>query len=129
MLILFVSLTGGLAISAVIGVALWIPIRRSKLEEEAKAWPTTSARGQDGEMRLLSRYDQFPCFTLSYVVNGEYYTGSFALSAEGDRADTLLRELIDKNVASRYDPNHPSKFYVSDKIVQGCEVKCPGGVR
>jgi hypothetical protein len=79
-------------------------------------------------MRLLSRYDQFPCFTFSYAVGEEYYSGSFALSAEGDQADTLLREMIDKKVAVQYDPNHPSKFYISDKTLQGCEVKCRGGV-
>jgi Protein of unknown function (DUF3592)/Mu transposase, C-terminal len=128
LLIFVVSLIGLLGIGAIVVTALWIPNWRSRLEDEAKLWPMTEATVQGSEMRANGRYDQLPSFIFSYAVGGEYYSGWFALSAHGDRADTLLKEMIDKKVVVRYDPNQPSKFYVSDETIDGCEVKNQGEV-
>jgi hypothetical protein len=78
-------------------------------------------------MTAVSRYEQLPWFDFSYVVEGEYYSGTFMLSVDGDRADTLLRELDEKKFEVRYDPARPAKFYITQERIEGCEVKFRSG--
>jgi hypothetical protein len=124
LLVAVVLSIGVFGLTALIGSAVWIISSRSKLSAEARAWPTTEARIQNASTTVLGRYSgPIPCFSFSYVVDGEYYSGSFGLSADGDRADTLARELIDKKILVSYDPDKPSKFYVPEETIEGCEVK------
>lgn len=67
-------------------------------------------------------YSDLPCFAFSYLVAGEYYSGRFALWAKGGRSDELLRELIESKFTIRYDPDHPSSFFIPDETLGGCEV-------
>ena len=47
----------------------------------------------------------------------------FDLPAHGERADTLLREMIDEHVAVQYDPLKPSRSFVPEETIEGCDVK------
>ena len=123
-LILFIGIFG----FAAIVISAILLGQRSKAPNGSDSWPTTEATVQGSEMRPNGRYDQLPSFIFSYAVGEEYYSGWFALSAHADRADTLLKEMINKKVIVRYDPNQPSKFYVSGNAVEGCEVKDQGEV-
>lgn len=126
---LFVVVFVGLfTFAAVLGAAFLIPARRAKLANEAQSWPTTTATVRGSEIRAWSRYDSFPTFIFSYAVGEEYYSGCVALSTDTDRVNTLLREMDGKTFDVRYDPIQPSRFYVSDRTIEGCEVKYQGNV-
>jgi len=78
-------------------------------------------------MAKVGRYAELPSFDFSYVVDGEYYSGTFMLSATGERADTLMKELDGKEFEVSYDPTRPSRFYITEELIQGCEVKFRSG--
>ena len=63
-----------------------------------------------------------PCFAFSYVVNGQHYSGEFALRANGDRAESLMRQMIEKKMAIHYDPKWPPDWYIPGGTIGGCEV-------
>lgn len=78
-------------------------------------------------MAAASRYSELPWFDFSYVVDGEYYSGTFMLAADRERAETLLREMDEKSFQLSYDPTLPSKFYIMQQTIEGCEVKFRSG--
>lgn len=100
---------------------------QDKPPDGSDAWPTTEGTVRGSGMAAVSRYNQLPWFDFSYVVNGEYYSGTFFLVASRDRADTLLREMDDKTFEVRYDATRPSKFYIAVDTIEGCEVKFRSG--
>ena len=68
MLVHFISLSGFLAIAAILGVALWVPISRSRLEEEARVWPTTEATGVTPESETVKQ--DTLCRDWGWLANG-----------------------------------------------------------
>ncbi len=66
---------------------------------------------------------ELPVFAFSYVVGEEYYAGRFALWAKGDRADTLIREMVDRKVLINYDPGRPERWFIPEKLIEGCPVE------
>lgn len=126
--IFIVAFAGVFVVISIVGVAIWAPARQADRRAEAQLWPTTEATVQGSEMRMVSRYESLPSFIFSYPVGEEYYSGWFTLSAEGERADALLKELDNKKFAIRYDPKDPSKFCISDEVIEGCTVQDQGKV-
>ncbi len=121
--ILVVTLMGVLAVAAIIGVTIGTSIVRSKRADEAKSWPTTDGTVRGSGMAAIDRYSgKVPWFDFSYVVDGEYYSGTFALRIHGDRAETMLGDMDGRKVNVRYDPARPSRFYVVDETIAECEV-------
>ncbi len=76
---------------------------------------------------MAGRYTRLPWFDFSYVVDGEYYSGTFMLSAQGDRANTLLKEMDGCKFGVCYDPTRPSRFWIAEETIEGCEVKFRSG--
>ena len=82
------SLVGLIEVLAVFACfAAWF-IWRKRRVDEAKSWPSTEATIQSGGIEEInsgrSTFER-PVFAFSYVVDGEYYSGRFALLAKGDR--------------------------------------------
>ncbi|HKF49795.1 MAG TPA: hypothetical protein VKB38_20710 [Terracidiphilus sp.] len=113
-------------VAVVISAAAWN--RRAHKEiEEAADWPTTEATVQQTEVQefiVNNRRDvhEYPCFTFSYVVNDDYYSGVFGLAVEGEPADRLRREMIDKKFALNYKPTEPAEYYIADEMMDGYEM-------
>ncbi len=114
--------TAGAFVAGAIGFSM---IRKARKNAAAQNWPVAEATIQTAAIEPVSMgrgYSDLPCFAFSYLVDGEYYSGRFALKAKGDRSDELLRELIESKLTIRYDPNRPSSFFIPDETVGGCEV-------
>ena len=88
------------------------------LEESARAWPKASGHVQTTRVKREERpSDPWLCWqvelTYSYVVSGEYYSGSYSLQPDSeDEADERARYWRDKDVMVRYDPQK-----VSDSVL------------
>jgi hypothetical protein len=110
------------AICIVAALSIWAALK-SKHAEEAESWPSTVATIQSAAIENHGgRYAlDLPCFAFSYVVNGEYYSGRFSLSANGDRADELLREMIGRKIAVQFNPKKPARHSMPDERIEGCE--------
>jgi hypothetical protein len=114
----------GVAVFLILGfiVAVSIVIVRSKMRaEESKSWPATVGTIQSGEMEIVGEVE-LPCFSFSYLVDGEYYSGRFALWASGERAGALIHELTDTKITIKYDPRRPSSFYLAERLIGGCGI-------
>ena len=111
------------AICVLAALAVWA-VLRSKLSKAEEGWPSTEATIQSAAIENHGgRYAlDLPCFAFSYLANGEYYAGRFSLSANGDRADELTREMIGRKVAVRFDPKKPARHCIFDEMIEGCEV-------
>jgi hypothetical protein len=114
----------GLAAMLMAGLLLGRP---EKPPEGIDSWLTTDGTVRGSAIAAVSRYAQLPWFDFSYVVDGEYYSGTFMLSANRERADELLREMDQKRFQLSYDPARPSKFYITEQTIKGCEVKFRSG--
>ncbi|MGP8269381.1 MAG: DUF3592 domain-containing protein [Terracidiphilus sp.] len=109
-----------------IGGVLVVPIvRRARREVAAKNWPSTEAIIQSGRIEELSYgrgSEELPVFEFSYVVDGTYQSGRFSLWAKGDSADALVKEIVEKKMTVKYDPERPSSYYLPDEYIEGCPV-------
>lgn len=93
--------------------------QKDKLLRESVDWPIVEAAIQSGSLELLAdgrRQFERPCFIFSYVVDEEYYSGSFGLEVEGEAADSLIKVLIDRKLPVCYEPSKPSTFYLPGRI-------------
>jgi hypothetical protein len=83
--------------------------RIQALEKSARSWPKASAHVHATRVRREERpSDSWLCWqpelTYSYVINGEYYSGSYLLPPDSeDEADERARFWRDKDVTVRYD--------------------------
>lgn len=113
---------------AIIGVsvtALIAYMRKVKRVEQARAWPSTEATIQSAAIETFpaGRYTvDLPAFSFSYAVNGEYYSGRFALRASDSVADELVKKLADQKLTMHYDPQHPESHFIPNDMIEGCEV-------
>jgi len=93
--------------------------------KQARNWPVIDATIQSAEVQRVGRgrnAADLPCFAFSYVVNRHNYSGCFALRAARDRADSLMKQLLNKNMEIRYDPKWPAGWYIPVDAIGGCEV-------
>ena len=121
--VLFICIFG-LAAMLMAGLLLGRP---EKPPEGVESWPTTEGTVRGSGIAAVSRYAQLPWFDFSYVVDGEYYSGTFMLSADRERANVLVREMDEKKFQLSYDPSRPSRFYIMQQTIEGCEVKFRSG--
>jgi hypothetical protein len=112
----------GVAVAGAIAIYM---IRKTRKETAARSWPAAEATIQTAGIEPVSMgrgYSDLPCFAFSYVVKQEYYSGRFALSAKGNRADELLRNLAGRKLTIHFDPRRPSSFFIPDRSIEDCEV-------
>lgn len=112
----------GFGIAATLGLLFWLIVRRIK---QARNWPVVDATIESAEMGRVGtgrNEAEIPCFAFSYVVNARSYSGHFALRANRDRAEGLMRQLVEKKMAIHYDPQWPAGWYIPVDTIGGCEV-------
>lgn len=114
----------------VIGICLIGPpvvyiVRKARRDLAAERWPSTEAAIQSAEVKEVGlRYKTpLPCFAFSYLVDGSYYSGRFALSVAGEQVDTLLKALIGRTMIIQYDPKRPASFRIPDEFIEGYDVR------
>jgi hypothetical protein len=114
----------GLIIGAV-AVFIAVIAKRAKRQREAQSWPSTEGTVQSAAIETVGSGRsavELPCFAFSYVVDGEYYSGRFSLSAHGDQADELVKKLGNVKFSVQYDPAKPASYYLPDDEMEGFEV-------
>jgi hypothetical protein len=84
--------------------------------QSAKTWPMTEATVQSGEMETVASSRggdvTIPCFSVSYVVNDEYYSGRFRLLPDFGFCDAVLNKMKDHKFQTHYDPSKPEAYYI-----------------
>jgi hypothetical protein len=99
--------------------------RISRRVRGARKWPAADATIHSAEMDRVGfgrNAADLPCFEFSYAVRGQDYSGRFALKATGERAGELMRQMVQKKMAIRYDPRMPRGWYIPVDTIGGCEV-------
>ena len=106
---------------------VWWRWRLAKIEK-AKQWPTTEATIQTGALEVVASTEfnaiKLPAFAFSYQVRGEYYSGRFALmpyTVEYD--ESLINRMIGRKLVVCYDPAHPERWLIPDKMIDGYRVE------
>ena len=120
---LFIFCVALLSVSA---MAIFVYIRKVNLIERARTWPLTEATIQTAAVEAIpnGRYTvDLPTFGFSYVIDGEYYSGRFALLEHGDRADELVKKLANQKLSVHYDPKHPEIHFIPNNTIEGCEIE------
>lgn len=111
------------------GIVILRLVQQKRREAKAKTWPSAQATVQMGTMEVVFKSRSvtmtLPCFAFSYVVNGEYYVGRFALGAKGEKAARLVREMEDRTFLVHYDPENPTRFYLPYQSIEGSRLKQP----
>lgn len=65
-----------------------------------------------------------PCFTFSYVVAAEEYSGRFSLFTDGlEEGKSLIKKMARRTIEIQYDPRRPATWYIPEKKIGGYEVE------
>jgi hypothetical protein len=101
------------------------------LERRSRAWPKTWAtiRSADIEVMELSEKTDIvlPCFTFSYSVADQDYSGRFSLFTDGkEEGELMTKKMTGRRFEVKYDPKCPSIWYIPDKRMEGYEVEQKG---
>lgn len=96
--------------------------------EKAKEWPQSEATIETGGLEVVfsSRYGQIrlPVFAFSYVVNGEYYSGRFALKPYTVEYDeSIIARMIGRKLPVCYGPLRPDQWVIPDEMIEGYKVE------
>jgi hypothetical protein len=98
------------------------------LVRRTRSWPMTSATIHSFEMEV-KEFDKktdivLPCFTFSYVVSEEEYSGRFSLFTNGEEeGESVAQKMIERKFELRYSPKRPSTWFIPDKKIDGYEVE------
>jgi len=76
-------------------------------------------------MELDEKTDiMLPCFTFSYVVAGESYSGRFSLFTDGkEEGESVAKKMVQRSIEIRYNPSQPSAWFIPEKSIEGYEVE------
>jgi hypothetical protein len=117
------------AVALCVVFAVWMT-QKEKRTRAALSWPSTDATIQSGAVEEVAAYNiggrntiDLPCFAFSYVVDGEYYSGRFALRAGTARHEELIQKMIDRKIRVNFDPKSPSRYYLPYESIEGCKVE------
>jgi hypothetical protein len=94
----------------------------------AEHWPTTNATIESSSLEVVAhtRYGsiQLPVFAFSYRVGSDYFSGRFALRPYAtDPGAAVVERLIGSKLQVQYDPSHAEKWFIADKLIEGCRVE------
>ncbi len=113
------------AISAALG-GWWFWLKRRA--KKTNAWPITEATIESGGLETVSatRYGKIvlPVFAFSYQVNGEYYSGRFALEPYITAPDaSIVQRMIGRKLNVHYDPKRLEIWFMPDEFIEGCRIQ------
>jgi hypothetical protein len=104
------------------GTLAWRRRKRRHLEVAAQSWPSVDGWIQCGQVTPVPNPPRY-VVTLTYSYQAdEYGSGTFAreFSTESD-ADTFVRQLKDKPIPIRYNPDNPDESVLEEADV---DAKC-----
>jgi hypothetical protein len=118
--------SGSLLLLALLGFGL-----AKLLERRTRSWPRTWATVHSTDMQVKELDEKtditVPCFTFSYVVNQQPFTGRFSLFTDGEEeGNEVAGRMIDHRFEVQYNPRRPSAWYIPDKMMEGYEVEQRG---
>jgi hypothetical protein len=115
-------------IIAFVGGTIW----RRRVAKKAANWPCVEGTIESGKLEQVAGGGRMPkvilpVFAFSYRVDGEYYSGRFALLpyitdpfvADG----SFVEHMIGRKVQVNHDPLKPGVWFISDKLIEGCKVE------
>jgi len=93
----------------VLGFSIWTGIWAWLRARRAQSWPTTQATIQGTSTRRAGErsyiYPWVAVLTYSYVVNGEYYSGSCLIKARSERrAEEIISGWKNRMIVLRHSP-------------------------
>ncbi len=118
LVVLIVGICAALALLAV-------SVRTARRAAAAKSWPQVEATIESAKIADVAsgRYKiMLPCFDFTYTVAEHDYPGRFSLTANGERAEDLVKAMPGRKLIIRYDPEKPGSYYLPDERIEGCEV-------
>jgi len=123
---------------AAVLLALLVPVLiwgfwQWKRMQDVRRWPKTEATIESASLEVVrsSKYQdiQLPTFAFSYQVNGEYFSGRFALMPYiTDPGPSLMERMIGRKLQVHYNPRDPNECFVPVDLMEGCKVKQKTGV-
>jgi hypothetical protein len=101
---------------------------QKKRVDAARKWPPAEATIESGTLEVYSAGRgakvTLPTFSFSYAVNGDYYSGRFALMPYlTDPAPGITERLIGAKLEITYDPSHPDVWFIPTEYIEGCKVE------
>jgi hypothetical protein len=99
---------------ALVAFGIVLTIRRRGLAKKAAQWPLAEAMIESGQVEAVagggrSPKVSLPVFAFSYQVEGEYYSGRFALLPYITSIDELfVSRMIGRNLKVHHDPRQPA---------------------
>jgi hypothetical protein len=108
------------AVGAVVLFSLWLNRRRARAKMAA-TWPVTEATIQSLSTVPSGGRGNPPVDVgnFSYVVNDDYYAGMARISRSFSTHGASPKDLVDKKIQVRYDPQKPEKYSVVEDEVAG----------
>jgi Protein of unknown function (DUF3592) len=106
---------------------VWWRWQRGKVKK-AKQWPKTEGTIQSGAIEVVAQTKfntiRLPVFAFSYQVQGEYYSGRFALMPYTVAYDeSLIDRMIGRKLIVCHDPAHPDRWLIPDETIDGYKVE------
>lgn len=106
------------AVGAAAALVVWL-IRRSHPSNVAE-WPVTEAKIQSLATVSGGRGNEpVDVGNFSYVVNDDYYAGIVRISRSFSTHGASPRDLVNKKIQVRYNPQKPEKYSVIEDEVAG----------
>jgi uncharacterized protein DUF3592 len=101
--------------------------KRTQVRKTA-GWPIVEATIETGDFEVVARTRgaavRLPVLAFSYEISGERYSGRFALLPYiTDPGASIVARMTGRKLPVRYDPEHPEKWYIPDKLMEGCKVE------
>lgn len=129
--------TGLLILVSVLAVPMavvvgWYVYSRNRVDK-ASTWPCCQATVESAAMETVANAEYsavvLPVFAFSYVVDGDYHSGRFALRPwASDPGESILTTLLGRKLRIHYDPRRPTEWYIPDEVIEGCKVEQKIGV-
>jgi hypothetical protein len=118
-------------LTGVIGYFLGIRIWHGRVSKKAERWPSVEGTIESGKLEQVAGSGNYkvilPVFAFSYSVEGEYYSGRFALlpyiTDPFVTDSSFIEHMISRKVTVNHDPLKPDVWFIADKLIEGCKVE------
>lgn len=96
-------------------------VRRQVSAKKAANWPVSEATIQSVRIAYFGKNTGNPIYVgdFSYAVEGEYYSGTVAISSSFSTGDAETRDLVNRKIQVRYNPRKPEQFLVPQQETGG----------
>lgn len=96
--------------------------RRDREVADTANWVEAEATIQEGRVDRYDRHHWYPFFAFSYIAAGDYLSGEFCLEIEGDRAQDMIKQMLESKFTINFDPSNKSSWYIPTETMEGCQI-------